>query len=82
MISQETMDACRLWPDRIWAHRGGLSWDDRPKAVPAAECEYVRADAFPVHIDQTFKAMQEQIAKLKTRVAELELTEIVGSIEL
>jgi hypothetical protein len=69
-------------PERIWV-------SVEPGNVVAAatvgfrdSTEYIRADAFPDHIGLTFKHMQEQIAKLKTRVAELDLTEHCGRIEL
>jgi hypothetical protein len=57
-----------------------------PEAAPerlwVRKTEYVRADVFPAHIDATFKSMQDQIHALKRRVAELEITEHCGRVEL
>ena len=72
------------WSERVYLFRDGR-WRPACPGIHNAEheeCEYIRADAFPDHIDLTFKHMQEQIAKLKTRVVELELTEHCGRIEL
>lgn len=70
-----------VWPERVWLTTQTwyeLNGAGTKKGLP----KYIREDAFPAHIGQTFKAMQEQIHALKRRVAELELSELCGRVEL